>query len=117
MSCVLSPGDYKKKANPPAEIAFFICNHPEVLLPEVESFDYSSVSFDIILLEVLEKRPAFTDEAQKRPLRAEIMTILLEVFRKVVDTIGEQRYLALGRAGIGVGRPVLAKKLLLFFCC
>lgn len=89
--------------------------HRMGLFPEAESFDDSPVSFDVVFLEVFEKLAAFTDQAQQRSLGAEVVLVLLEVFRKVADTVREQRDLALRRTGIGVRLSVLTEKLLLFF--
>ena len=77
----------------------------------------SSRALDVYLLEVLQQLAALAYQAQQGALGAEIVAVVLEVFSKVVDTVGKQRDLALGRTRVGVRLAVLAEKLLLFFCC
>ena len=104
----------KMKATPRWELPSFL---PRGLSAEVERLDDGAVALDVYLLEVLQQLAALAYQAQQGALGAEIVAVVLEVFSKVVDTVGKQRDLALGRTRVGVRLAVLAEKLLLFFCC
>ena len=60
---------------------------------------------------------ALTYQAQQGALGSEVVLVALEVFSKVVDTVGKQGNLALGRTRIRVRLAVSTEKLLLFLCC
>ena len=90
---------------------------PPGLFTEIERLDDCSVALDIDLFQILQQLAALAYQAQQGALGAEIVAVVLEVFSKVVDTVGKQRDLALGRTRVGVRLAVLAEKLLLFFCC
>ena len=88
---------------------------PPGLFTEIERLDDCSVALDVDLLQVFQQRAALADQAQQCALGSEVVLVALEVFSKVVDTVGKQGNLALGRTRVGVGLSVLTEKLLLFF--
>jgi hypothetical protein len=104
----------KKRQFRERKLPFFSLSFPEELLPETQSFDYGAIALDIIVLEILQNVAPLADQTQQRALGSEVVAILFEVFRKVVDTERKQRDLTLGRTRVAVRRSVLAKKLLLF---
>ena len=88
---------------------------PPGLFTEIERLDDCSVALDIDLFQILQQLAALADQTQQRALRTEVVTVALHVLRKVADTVGKQRDLALRRTRVGVGLSVLTEKLLLFF--
>ena len=88
---------------------------PPGLFTEIERLDDCSVALDIDLFQILQQLAALTYQAQQRALGSEVVLVAFEVFRKVADTVREQRDLALRRTRVGVGLSVLTEKLLLFF--
>jgi len=51
-------------------------------------------------MQIVQEATAFADQANQGTLSIEILTVLLQVLRKVVDTIGKQCDLAFSRSGI-----------------
>ena len=90
---------------------------PPGLFTEIERLDDCSVALDIDLFQILQQLAALADQTQQRTLRAEVVLVAFEVFRKVADTVGKQRDLTFGRTRVGVRLAVLAEKLLLFLSC
>ena len=84
---------------------------PPGLFTEIERLDDCSVALDIDLFQILQQLAALADQTQQRTLCTDVVFVAT----KVVDTVGEQRDLALGRTRVGVGLSVLTEKLLLFF--
>jgi len=70
------------------------------LFSDTQLFDYRAVARDIDLDQIVEQSASFTDEAFKRSLGAEVFLILFQMLGQMVDTIGEQRDLTFGRAGV-----------------
>ena len=90
---------------------------PPGLFTEIERLDDCSVALDIDLFQILQQLAALADQTQQRTLRAEVVLVAFEVFRKVADTVRKQCDLALRRTRVGVRLAVLAEKLLLFLSC
>ena len=88
---------------------------PPGLFTEIERLDDCSVALDIDLFQILQQLAALTYQTQQCALGSEVVLVAFEVFRKVADTVREQRDLALRRTRVGVGLSVLTEKLLLFF--
>ena len=88
-----------------------------VLFSAIQRLHDRPVTLDIHLFQIIEQFAAFTYQAQQRALRAVVVAIALQVFRKVVDTVGKERDLALRRTGVGRRSTVLSKKLLLLLSC
>ena len=70
------------------------------LLSQAQSLNYGSVSFDILLSQVIEKLLSVTYHLGETSLRMEILGVLLHVLGKGVDSVGQNRYLYLGRTGV-----------------
>ena len=104
----------ENEGNPSRELPSSL---PRGLLAEVQRLDNRAVALDVDLLEVLQQLAALTYQAQQGALGSEVVLVALEVFSKVVDTVGKQGNLALGRTRIRVRLAVLTEKLLLFLSC
>ena len=83
--CAANP--FKEQKGNFRRIAFLLFREP--LLPKVQGFYYCPVSFYINCLQVLQQTAALTYQAEQRALRAVVVLVRLEVFRKVADTVGE----------------------------
>ena len=87
------------------------------LLSEAELLDYGSVSFDILLSEVVEKLLYVADHFGQTSLRVEVLGVLLHVLGKLIDTVGKNSYLNLGRTGVSLVDLVLLDEGGLSFLC
>ena len=70
------------------------------LLSETELLDNSSVSFDILLCEVVKELLSVTNHLGKTSLRMEVLGVLLHMLGKAIDSISKNSYLNLGRTGV-----------------
>ena len=73
---------------------------PILLLSEVQACDDRSVTLDVLLFEIVEQATALTDHFQQASARVMILLVEFEVLIEVVDALGEQRDLNLGRTGV-----------------
>ena len=83
------------------------------LAAEAEIGDQRAVALEVGALEVAEQAAAAADQHQQAAARVVVLAVLAQVLGELVDPLGEQRDLDLGRAGVGVGPAVLADQLLL----
>ena len=90
---------------------------PPGLFTEIERLNDCTIALDVDLFQILQQLATFTYQAQQGALGLEIVFVATKVIRKVVNTVGKQRDLALGRSRIGVRLSVRTKKLLLFLSC
>lgn len=72
------------------------------LLLQTELLDERRVLALIVLLEVAQMRAAVGDHLEEAATRVEILGILLEVLRKLVDLAGKKTHLYRIRSGIAV---------------
>src|SRR4051794_7632909 len=78
-----------------------------VLPAKAELGDECPIPLDVVASEVVEQPPTATDEHQQPTARVMVLLVDLQVLREVVDPLGEDRHLDLGRAGVGLVEAVL----------
>ena len=83
------------------------------LLAQAECLHDGTVAVDILLVEIFQHFAATTYQLGQRTGSAEVLVVLLQVLREVLDAIGEQGNLALSGTGIGGRLSVLLKNLFL----
>src|SRR5207245_10343402 len=89
---------------------------PETSLADAQPFDQLPVPGGVLRLEVVEEPPALADQLEQAAARMVVLLVRLEVFRQVLDALGEERDLDLRRAGVAlVGAELLDYTLLLRF--
>ena len=64
--------------------------------------DDRAVALDVVLGDVVEQPPATTDQLQQAASGVVVLLVGLQVLVEVVDALGEECDLDLGRAGVGV---------------
>lgn len=74
-----------------------------------------TVAVDILLHQIGKHPLPLADQMQKRPSAGMIFLVGLEMVRKTVDSVGEQRYLTFNRAGILCRTSMGGENLGLFF--
>ena len=85
-----------------------------LLLSQSELADDRAVTLDISLLQIVQKVSSVTDHFLKTAAAVEILFVGSEVLGQVVDTVGEDCDLNLGRTGVSfVGCVLLDKSKLL----
>ena len=72
------------------------------LLTDTESLDGSSVSLDVVVLEILEKVSSLTDHLEQTASGVVVLLVCLEVFCEVTDPSCKDSDLYLGRACVGL---------------
>ena len=100
-----------------ASICHSFLENSAKLLTDTKLFDDSAVALDVFRLEVIQHAAAFTNEGSQRALCTEVLAIVLEVLGQVVDTEGEQGYLALSRTGVLGIFAILGEELSFFLRC
>ena len=85
------------------------------LLSETQLCNDSTISFDILLLEVTKEVTSLTDHLKKTSSGMMVILVDLEMFGQVVDLTGKDSYLYLGRTGIVLAELVLSDDLSFFF--
>jgi hypothetical protein len=85
------------------------------LFSEAELLDEGTILLNIVVLHIVEQSAPFTYKVQKRGLRSEVLTVVLEVSCEVVDAVREQRDLSLCAARVLLGTTVLLENALLYF--
>src|SRR5687768_16467001 len=78
--------------------------------PEAEADDQSPVPLDVVLLHVVEKAPPTDHQHQQTSPAVVVLLVGLQVLGEVVDALGEDRDLHLGRARVSLVKPVLADR-------
>jgi hypothetical protein len=85
-------------------------------LPDAELLDERSVTGNVSTSEIVEEPAALADQLHEATTGMVILRMRLEVSSQVVDALGEQRSLHLGRTGVGpvtlVSLPDLSRALL-----
>lgn len=85
------------------------------LFSDTELTDDGPVSGDIGLVKIIEETTALTHKGDERTLGGKILPECFQVLGEVIDTLGEQSDLTLGRTGIGLGLPVFFEDLFFRF--
>ena len=80
------------------------------LSADAEPRDEAAVSVDVVVPDVIEKTPPTTDELHETAARVMIAAMQPEMLGQVVNPLGENRYLHLGRAGVTLVEPVLGDR-------
>ena len=91
-----------------------ICPDAE-LLTDTQSSDNRTVSLDVYLDQVVQQRAALTDHLKEAATRVMILFVDLQVLGKVVDPLGQQSNLHLGRACVALVCGILLHDRDLFF--
>ena len=85
------------------------------LLPDAESCNDSSVTFNVNFLEVVEQTTTLTDHLQQTTTGMVILLVGLEVLGEVADALRQQSNLNLGGTGIALVESVLSDDFILAF--
>ena len=72
------------------------------LLTDTQLLDGSSVSLDVLALEVSEEVSSLTYHLQQASSGVMILLVNLQMLGEVIDPLGEDSDLNLGRTGVGV---------------
>ena len=83
------------------------------LAAQAELRDKGAVALQVGSLQVAEQATALADHLQQATAGVVVLAVVAQVLGELVDALGEQRDLDLGRAGVAAGAPVLADQLLL----
>ena len=86
----------------------------QVLLSQSELADDSTVTLDVYLLQVVEQVSSVTDHFLKTTAAVEVFLVCLEVGGQVVDAVGQNCDLNLGRTGVSLVSCVLLDESELF---
>ena len=86
-----------------------------VLLSQSELADDRAVTLDISLLQIVQKVSSVTDHLLKTAAAVEVLFVGLEVLGQVVDAVGENRDLNLGRSCVAIVKLVSFNDLLFLF--
>ena len=86
-----------------------------VLLSQSELADDRTVTLDVSLLQIVQKVSSVTDHLLQTAAAVEVLLVGLQVLGQVVDTVGEDRDLNLGRTGVSFVSCVLLNDAELFF--
>jgi len=84
---------------------------PYRLLTQAESLDECAVAVDVLVVEILQELTTTTYQFGQRAGSTEVLVVLLQVLGQVLNTIGEQCYLALNRASVFGVLAILAENL------
>src|SRR3712207_4249068 len=85
----------------------------KTLATNTELCDELAITLDIFLSEIVEQTTTLTYEHLETTRGSKVLLVLLEVLSKVLDTIGEECYLALYATGVLCRGSVLCEDLLL----
>ena len=83
------------------------------LVPEAKLFDECSVRGQVAALEIREEPAAGTDHLQQPSAAVMVLGVSPEVLGEGINPLGEQCYLNLGRAGVGLVGLMLGRHSLL----
>ena len=78
-----------------------------VSAPQTQTSDEGPVAFDVLATEVVEQPPALADQHQQAAPAVVVVLVLTEMLSELVDPLGEQRDLDLGRSRVAVVVSVL----------
>ncbi len=76
------------------EASAFVCPLGR-LLTQTEGLDECTIAVDVLVVEILQELAATTYHHGQRAGGTEVLVVLLQVLGEVLNTIGEQCYLAL----------------------
>ena len=86
------------------------------LLTDTQLGDQGTIALDVLLHEVVEQAAALTDHLVQAAAGVVVLRVLLEVLGELVDALGENGDLDLGRTGVaGMGCVLLNDSSLFFF--
>jgi hypothetical protein len=85
------------------------------LASQAQFLNQCAVPLQVPLLEVVQEPSAAADELQQPAARVVVLRVRAQMLGQLVDALGEQCDLHLGRAGVLAGPAVLADDLLLRF--
>src|SRR5689334_20549739 len=83
------------------------------LLADAERVDQLAVAIEVLVLEVVEQPTALADQLEEATTRVVVLLVRLEVLGEVVEALGQERDLDLGRPGVAVVGRVLLDDVLL----
>src|SRR5438552_2349697 len=86
---------------------------PESLLADAQPFDELPIPRGILRLQVVEESSALPDQLEQPAARMVVLLVGLEVLGQILDALGQERDLDLGRAGVALVRPELLDHTLL----
>ena len=89
----------------------------QLLLSKTKLLNDSSVSFDVYLLEVVEKVSSVTYHLEEAATAVVVLVVALEVLGEVRNSVSKNCDLNLGRSGVTLVGSVLFNNCLLFCCC
>ena len=72
----------------------------EVLVPKLELLCDGLISADVRIVQVIEQAAALADHHQQSAARTVIFGVALQVSGEVIDALGQQGNLHVGRAGV-----------------
>ena len=70
--------------------------------------DERPIPLDVVTSEIVEQPAPTTDHREQSPTGVMVLAVDLQVFRQVVDALGEERDLDLGGAGVGLVEAMLS---------
>ena len=85
------------------------------LLTDTESGDDRTISLDVDLDQIVEQRTALTDHLEEAAAGVMMLLVDLEVLGQVVDPLGKERDLNLGRTCVTLVSSILLHDSSLFF--
>jgi len=92
--------------------------HHEILLaPQAQLGDEASIPIRILTTQIVEKPSTPTDHQEQTATTVMIMPVVTEMPRQMVDPLGEEGHLYLGRAGVALMSAVLGNNLGSCFHC
>jgi hypothetical protein len=62
----------------------------------------SSIPIDVLAAKIIQQAPSLPDQHQQAPATVVVVAVGAEMVGKVVDPLGEQSHLNLGRAGVTI---------------
>ena len=82
-----------------------------VLLTQAESLDQFTIAVDVLVVKVLQELTTTTYHLRQCTSGTEVLVVLLQVLRQVLDAIAEQGYLAFYRTSVLSVLAILAEDL------
>lgn len=77
------------------------------LSPQAKLRDDLTISLDVFTADVVEKAAPFSHHYQQTATSVMVALVVAEMFGEMVDSLGEQSDLHLGRPGVALMQPVL----------
>jgi hypothetical protein len=81
-----------------------------VLVTEPQFLNQPAVRLDVRPTQIVQQSLALAYHLQEALATVMILFVLTKMIREVIDALGQDRYLNLGRTGIAVVRPVLLNR-------